>query len=886
MIGTKLAHYEITSHLGSGGMGDVYQATDAKLGRSVAIKFLPETFSHDADRVARFQREARVLASLNHSNIAAIHGLEEISGHHFLVMELVPGETLAQKIEHGPLSLDVALDIAHQIADALESAHERGIIHRDLKPANIKITPEGKVKVLDFGLARAYEGETSNSSLSNSPTLSMAATNPGIILGTAGYMSPEQAKGRAVDKRADIWAFGVVLYELLTGRSLFGGEDVGEVLAAVIKDEPKWDGVPRKIQKLLKSCLEKDPRKRLRDIGDAWRCLEEPVQAENRHSRTPWVVATAAFAIIAIVLGGLAWRAPSPGRLETTSFEIVPPEKGTIDWFELSPDGRYLAMDVTQGGQRKVWIRPLDSTEARVLPGTENVFLPFWSPDSAYIAFSTSDGIGKLKKAAVTGGPPQTLCDIGRFGGGTWNSDGVIVFSDGGALYRVADGGGTKSQLTEPSSGGIELHLYPEFLPDRRHFLYTQAGAKPETDGIHMASLGGGPPVRLLSDVSNALYSPPNGRGQNGHLLFRREETLMAQPFDPDRLHLIGDAFPIAEGIGDSLNTGLTRIGRELAHMAASVSANGTLAYGTGFRSVGRQLVWMDRNGKFLGLIGKPGNITWESLSPDEKNVSFGLINVSEISDIWLYELSQGTTSRFTFGPGLNNEAVWSPDSARIIYKSTPKTIATAGDIYQKSAIGAGKEDLLLRVGRDLRILDWSRDGKFLLYIPDIGDPKTGADLWLLPLEGDKKPMPFLATRFRETNGQFSPDGKWIAYRSDESGQDQVYVQPVPATGAKFQISTAGGGRPRWRRDGKELFYVSADGKLMAMPIKLSATIERGVPQPLFDFPIPDSFGVHQFYYQPTGDGQRFLMNIPASQEGSTANLVKMILNWQTGLKR
>lgn len=521
-----------------------------------------------------------------------------------------------------------------------------------------------------------------------------------------------------------------------------------------------------------------------------------------------------------------------------------------------------------------MWIRPLDSLEARVLPSTDNVFLPFWSPDGAYIAFATSDG--KLKKVAVTGGPPQTLCDSERFGGGTWNGDGVIVFSNGNALYRVADGGGTRSQLTKPPEGGVQLHLFPEFLPDGRHFLYTQIGGTSETSGINVGSLDGGASVRLLPDVSSALYLPPRTGGQSGHLLFRREDALMAQSFDPRRLRLTGDMFPVAEQIGDSFT---------FRHMAVSVSATGTLAYGPGARLGGRQLVWTDRTGKRLGLIGKPGDITFESLSPDEKKVAFGLINQAGNRDTWLYEFARGTTSRFTFGPGLNSEAVWSPNGARIIYKSTPPSGRNIGDIYQKAASGAGKEELLLRVGRDLRIQDWSRDGKFLLYIPDITDPKTDADLWLLPLEGDGKPIPFLATPFRETNGQFSPDGKWIAYRSNETGQDQIYVQPVPATGAKFQISTAGGGRPRWRRDGKELFYVSADGSLMAVPIQLGASVEAGVPKPLFDFPTPLAFGVHQFYYQPTADGQRFLVNIPASQEGSSAP-VKMVVNWQAGLKR
>jgi eukaryotic-like serine/threonine-protein kinase len=420
------------------------------------------------------------------------------------------------------------------------------------------------------------------------------------------------------------------------------------------------------------------------------------------------------------------------------------------------------------------------------------------------------------------------------------------------------------------------VHLFPELLPDGRYFLYTVNSLKPDAGGIYVGSLNNGESaVRLLPDLSSALYMPANLRGQSGHLVFRREDTLMAQPFDPDRLQLMGNAFPVAEGVAVSSLNG---------HVAASVSWNGTLAYGRGFASLGgpRQLVWMDRSGKRLDVIGKPGDITFEVLSPDQKRVAFSMLDGVN-RDIWLYDFARGTTTRFTFGPGVDTEAAWSSDGAMIIYKSGPES-TTAGDIYQKPTNGAGKEELLLRVGKDLRIQDWSRDGKLLAYIPDIADPKTNADLWLLPLDGDRKPVPYLATQFRETNSQFSPDGKWMAYRSNESGQDQVYVQPVPATGAKFQISTSGGGRPRWRRDGKELFYEAADGKLMAVAIKIGASIEAGVPQPLFDFPTALEAGIHQFYYQPSADGQRFLVNAPSVDSSPTP--VTVVLNWQAGLKR
>jgi len=854
--GDRLGPYEILAAIGAGGMGEVYRARDTRLGRDVAIKVSAAQFSE------RFEREARAVAALNHPNICTLYDV----GPNYLVMEYVEGVE-----PKGPLPLDKALGYAKQIANALDAAHEKGIVHRDLKPANVKIKPEGTVKVLDFGLAKVAEPRPEERATDPS-TLTIGATQMGMILGTAAYMSPEQARGESVDKRADIWAFGVVLYEMLTGQRLFEGKTVSDTLAAVLIREPDLSAVDAKARRLLRRCLEKDSAKRLRGIGDAMELVEDGLPTFSpRKSQQSWLAwsMAAATMLIAAALAFEHFRETLPQQ-QTARFEIAAPEKSTLYNFELSPDGRYMAMVAGQAGKIQLWVRPIDTLEARVLPDTENATLPFWSPDSAYIGFATADG--KLKKIAMSGGPAQTLCNAFTFRGGTWNRDGVIVFSSDGSLRRVAAGGGPPTLLMK--SNGAENYRSPEFLPGGRNFLYTATGGTKEADGVYVGSLDGKTPVHLLADLTNAFYMPLD-RGGMGYLLFKREDTLMAQLFDPSRLRFSGDVFPVAEQVGDA-GTGY--------RAAASVSGNGTLAYGPGVFGEGRQLVWVNRGGRSLGTVGRPGAINFEALSRDEKRGAFGLVDVSGNSDIWVYEFARGSTTRFSFGPVYNGEPTWSPDGTRIIFKSSAQVGGTFGDIYQKLTGGAGKEELILRVGHNLRIQDWSRNGKLLVYVPDISDPKTSADIWLLPLEAERKPVPYLATKFRETNGQLSPDGKWMAYRSDESGQDQVYVQPVPATGAKFQISTTGGGRPRWRRDGKELFYTSADGKLMAVSVKLGATIEAGIAQPLFDFPVPLPFGPHQFYYQPTADGQRFLMNAPAT-EGSSAP-ISVVLNWTAGLKK
>jgi serine/threonine protein kinase len=889
--GTKLGSYEVVAQIGAGGMGEVYQAHDTKLGRDVAIKVLPEAFAHDPERLSRFQREAKMLASLNHPNIATIHGLEQSGGTSYLVMELVSGETLQDRVKASPLGIEEALKIAVQIAEALEAAHEKGIIHRDLKPANVKVTPEGKVKVLDFGLAKAFEGDATNDDMSNSPTLSRAATMQGVILGTAAYMSPEQARGKAVDKRTDIWAFGCVLYELLTGKQAFPGEDVTDILAGVVRAEPDWkrlpETTPQSIRLLLRRCLRKDRRQRLQDasgvrieIEDALSGVSasEPAPATVRH-QLPFVwIALCGVLLLTLAVVSFVHFREAPAEQPSTRFQVPPPEQSVISMFKLSPDGRYVAIAALSEGRYRLWIRPLDSLQWQVLQGTEDASYPFWSPDSAYIGFFAQ---GKLRKIAVTGGPPQTLCDAPGGRGGTWGATGVVLFAPTltGGLYKVPAAGGVPEPATKlTTTGSSDSHRYPEFLPSGRNFLYLQQTDQKGAEGIFAGSLDGAKPIRLLPDQSNAIYVPPTAPRTSGYLLFRREGTLMAQPFDPDRLQLDGEMFPVAEQVGVSGNVGMG---------AFSVSENGALAYRTGGAIGNREFVWMDRAGKRLDTVTSPAVGRSGALSRDEKRLAFSINDeAGDLGNLWLQDLERKVISRFTFEPGASVTPVWSPDGTRIAFSI--RDAGTQWGIYQKAVTGTGKAELLSHGAVNAFTWDWSPDGMFILY-SDYQE-KTKYDLWMLPLEGDHKPIPYLQTPFSEVHGQYSPDGRWMAYASDESGQFEVYVQTIPTSGAKWQISAAGGDFPRWRRDGKELYYIAADQKLMEMPVKTgsgsSGAFEPGVPQPLFRIEPGSTFVGSPFLYQPAANGQRFLVNVQAGGEGTQAPPITVVLNWAAGLKK
>jgi eukaryotic-like serine/threonine-protein kinase len=867
--GTRLGPYEILAPIGAGGMGEVYRARDTKLKREVALKVLPDSFAADPDRMARFQREAEVLASLNHPHIAQIYGVEERA----LVMELVEGETLK-----GPLPLETALNYASQIAEALEAAHEKGIIHRDLKPANIKVTPQGVVKVLDFGLATIAQGSAGDASnRTNSPTLT-SPTRAGMILGTAAYMSPEQARGKVVDKRADIWAFGVVLYEMLTGQKLFKGQDLSETLASVIKEEPKLERVPAKVQRLLRSCLEKDPKQRLQAIGD-WRFLLDEHQPQPDVRATKKLRLWQSVALLALISVGVAgwmvWLKTQPPT-QITRFQVALPEKVTFDYYvSLSPDGRKLVF--AAAGQDGLWMRDLNSLDWRRLPGTGGAASPFWSPDSRYLAFSVGN---QLKKIEVAGGPPQTLCTVPTAfaGSGDWNREGVIVFGSagvglGGPLWKVSQAGGAATVITRVDASRGELyHWTPAFLPDGKHYIYVRSGA-PAVEGIYAGSLDAKPEdqsrERILATPSPASYV-------NGYLFFMRQSTLMGQPFDAGRLQLKGEPVPVVEGVDTTwFNLGVF-----------SVSPSGALAYRNSTFSGSRQLTWFDRQGMILSTFGQPGTDQAIALSSDGTHGAVRDAPSNAPGDLWTLDFSSGRRTRLTFRQSAGSNAIWSPDGSRIAFAAGNKM----DSIYEKPSSGAGEErELFKEPGTIHSPTSWSSDGRFLLY-HTTNTPKTGWDVWVLPLQGDRKPVLLLGTIFNEWGARFSPDLHWVAYASNETGRREIYVRPfmasgpsgVPALGeGKWQVSKDGGNFPKWRADGKEIIYddfpLSSIKKVVEVKAS-GAVFETGIPQPLFPGPI--DFGA----WDVTPDGQRFLSSVPQVQQSALP--ITVVLNWPAQLKK
>jgi len=894
-LGTRLGSYQITSLLGQGGMGEVYRATDTKLNRDVALKFLPEQFTSDNDRLERFQREAHVLASLNHSNIAAIYGFEDSASMRALVMELVEGSTLAERIALGPVPIEEVLSGAKQIAEAMEYAHERGVIHRDLKPANIKLTSDGKVKILDFGLAKAMSQETSSSANSNSPTLSLAATQAGVILGTAAYMSPEQAKGKTVDRRADIWAFGVILYEMLTGASMFSGETVSETMAQVMMKEPDWNALPAntpsRLRDLLRRCLTKDPRMRLRDIGDARIAIEEVIatpQTEASSSTStvpprsipiwqrtvPWALAVALVTVSFVLM-----RQNAPVALEQMRFYVSPPEKLMLapGVPRVSPDGRHVSFIATGEGGPRLWVRDLGTFESRPLSGTDGaVGSPFWSFDSRSIVFSVP---GRLKKVEIGGGPPQTLCDIrDAVYGGFWTRDDRIVFAGPEGIRQVPAAGGTVSVVTiVDRSRGEQGHIEPSPLPDGVHFLYTRFVPGGEAGGVFIASLKEKPEqqklTRILPTLSMSAYVPSTGEARDkGSLLFVRENALFAQTFDSSRLELTGDAVPVAENLTITLG----------ALAGFSVSETGVLVYVSGGASE-RHLSWYDRQGKEIGTAWIPGPYNEFSISPDGTRVS--VAREAENPDVYVFDFVGNRSIRLTSNPSIDRAPIWSPDGKKILFFRNPT------GIFLKAANGAGEEEqLVLPEGRGYSLgapKDWSNDGRFLLY--SRVDPKTKRDLWVLSMDGDHQSRKFLHSEFNETSAKFSPEAqgpRYVAYVSDESGSYEVYVTTFPDASEKWPISNGGGYQPRWRRDGKELLYFNGEGKLMSVDVTLSPSFKAGAPKALFSAPIPiygGGFNVDVHRWDLTPDGQKFLINRTSTGQSSP---IAVVVNWQAALKK
>jgi serine/threonine protein kinase len=881
--GVRLGPYEVTALIGEGGMGKVWRAPHTALNRDDSQKVLPDGFASDPDRLARFQREAQVLASLNHPNIAHVYGLEQADGVQALVMELVEGPTLADRIAQGPIPVDEALPIARQIAEALEAAHERGIIHRDLKPANIKLRPDGTVKVLDFGLAKALEPVTgAGVDATASPTIpSPMITGVGVLLGTPAYMSPEQARGKLVDRRTDIWAFGCVLYEMFTGKRTFAGEDVSETIAAVLKSDPSWSALPADlppaIRRLLRRCLTKDSKGRIGDasiarieIDDVQRGAyldgEMVQKTPRRREQLAWTVAALALLTLAVV--AVIWALGSVPPAPEVRVEINTPPS-TDPWsLAISPDGQKVVFVASSEGRSLLWLRPLDTVSSRPLAGTDRAWLPFWSPDSRSVGFFADS---QLRRINIDDGSVQAVTTAGLGGlGGAWNQDGVILFSSGptSPIFRIPATGGEPAAVTRLEKPQQQHHYAPQFLPDGRHFLYYVIGS-PEGRGVYIGQLDGSPTRRLLDADAPAVYA------SSGYLLFARQGTLFAQHFDPDRLELTGNPFPVAERV-------IVGYGPFLA--AVSASAAGPIVYRSGSAG-GQQLVWVDRTGKEFGKVG--GDSFGASISRDDRRVV--MFRTDGNVDLWLLDPrpSVARASRFTTDAADDVMPIWSPDGTSIVFSSNRKGVF---DLYRKSASGAGNEDLLLATAQGKFATDWSLDGRFLLY-HDL-NPKLSNDIWALPLEGDRpstgrpepaegrKPLPLVQTNFEEGDAQFSPDGKWIAYQSNESGRFEIYAQPFPGPGAKSLISTTGGYQARWRRDGKELFYIAPDNRLMVVPMQFASSgqnVEPGAPVPLFRIPLSGPIQGDR-WYGVSLDGQRFLVS---TYREEAMLPITVILNWK-----
>jgi eukaryotic-like serine/threonine-protein kinase len=882
VIGQEIGPYRVLGKLGEGGMGEVYRARDTKLQRDVAIKVLPDLFARDPERRARFEREARTLASLNHPHIAQVYGVEGTA----LIMEFVDGEDLSQRIsKSGRIPIEDALPIALQIAEALEAAHEQGIIHRDLKPANIKVRPDGGVKVLDFGLAKALNPPDSSAvpvgaaSMENSPTITspfqMSAL--GVILGTAAYMAPEQAKGKPLDKRVDIWAFGCVLYEMLTGTRPFAGEDVTDTLAAIVRADPDWTALPpdtpSSIRRLLRRCLEKDRRERLHDIGDARLDLKDarpdgtfagaqPVAGVRRRTVVPWLLFTAAsLAAIAIGVYARSMR-PDPDTRDYRSV-IIPPASLTVAparRLQISPDGRRLAFVAPDASGRTVlWVRPVNDLEAQPLAGTAGAGAPYWSPDSRWIAFQAE---GKLRKIEATGGSVSTLCDASDAPPGTWNRDDVIVLTGPSGLVRVSAKGGPRVSVTKLRETGERIHISPFFLPDGRRFLYSSPSGGSAAPTVYVGSLDGSEPTRLL-DGTAAQYA-------SGHVLFLRGSTLMAQRFDPDRLALSGEPVRVAEDIQINTSTGTG---------AFSVSQTGVLVFQSG-PSVGTRLTWLDRAGKRLGYLSDAGPYADVQLSPDGKWASATKTSQSGHSDVWLFEIARNLARRFTFDASGGFGALWVPGpGARLAYASRRDK---AADLFQRPVDGTGEEELLLRDGTDKHPVGFSPDGRFLLY--EIPTGAARGKFWVLPI-ADRKPYLFLPGALDQSSAEISPNGRWIAYVSvaDDGGR-RVYVASFPGGGGKREISPDVGETPHWRADGKELFFTQA-GKLMAVDVDPTGpTLEVGGVRTLFEvLVLAPALGTRSTYAV-SRDGQRFLFN--TWDAGAALTPITMVVNWPATLRR
>jgi Tol biopolymer transport system component/tRNA A-37 threonylcarbamoyl transferase component Bud32 len=878
--GARLGPYEIEEAIGAGGMGEVYRARDTRLDRAVAIKVLPAHLAESPELRQRLEREARAVSSLSHPHICPLYDIGHEDGVDYLVMELIEGETLADRLSRGHLSIEEVLRYGVQIADALEKAHRQNIIHRDLKPGNVMLTTDG-AKLLDFGLAKADGvADSDDSDLTVSPTVSKPLTAAGTIIGTYQYMAPEQLEGKTADARTDIFALGAMLYEMATGRRAFLADTQASLIGAIMHEAPApistiQPMTPPAFDRVVQTCLAKDPEDRWQTAHDVklqlqWIAeggsvvgLPAPVAARRKsRERLAWLAFAMAALVAAVFAVGFARRAPAP--LLQTRFEIAPPpELANVGSPRISPDGRLLAFrGIDTNGNAQLWVRPMDSVEARPLAGTEGAkddARPIWSPDSRYVAFFVGD---KLKKVPVAGGPAQTICDADG-ADGSWSTSGEILY-DGVAtapLMQVsASGGIAKPAVSVDDLEGVSSLGWPEFLPDGKQYIFLADQLDDDTR-VMIRSLGSDGGRVLMTSDSRVQYVEP------GYLVYVLNGMLVAHPFDPDAGELTGEPLPLADSIGVSA-VGLADF---------SASHDGTLAYRAG-QTGARKLLWRDRAGREVGQVGQPAEFNTSWISPDGKRV---VVNVTEPDgsnvDLWIHDLERGVATRFTFDSEWDGVPVWSPDGARIVFSSNRGE--GSADIYWKDASGAGTAQLLLSAEDGIYPIDWSQDGKFLAY--NLRSPETGWDVWAAAMDGLSEPFPVLQTEFAEVRASFSPDARWLVYNSNESGQMEVYVTQFPGPGGKWQVSTNGGSEPRWSADGSEIFYLDPSQNMVTVPVSTGDTFTAGLPDTLFDaelFPL-----VARNRYSVTKDGQRFLMLSPIS--GESVRPISVILNWHAGLQ-
>jgi len=859
-------------------MGEVYRARDTRLDRDVALKLLPPQLASDPQFRARFEREAKSVSALNHPHICAIHdvGSATVKGDelHYMVLELIEGESLAQRLTKGPLPLPDVLRLGAQIAQALDAAHRAGIVHRDLKPGNVMLT-RGGVKLLDFGLAARHgDGSAVVPVQSSLHTEARPLTEQGTIVGTFQYMAPEQLEGQPADARTDIFALGAVLYEMATGRRAFEGKTRTSLIAAIVSSEPppisSVQGMsPPALDHVVRKCLEKDPEDRWQSARDVAAELQWVAEGGSR-AGLPGIVATrrrvregtawaiAALAGLAAIGFAVAWARRAPKPAAVVRFQVPnPPGLLAVGPPVLSPDGRMLAFDATDAkGTKAIWLRPLDALESRPIPGTEGVVRPIWSPDSRQVAFLSG---GKLRRVAVAGGPVQTIGDAQYGADGSWSPRGVILLDGRGndPLWMIDAAGGIRKELVVPDAAKGERGAgWPAFLPDGRRFLHHVMMANPEENALRTRDLETGESKTIMRSPSQVVFAPP------GFLLFVRDRTLVAQRFDTSALELRGDPIPLSEGLG----TG------DLGLVSISASTTGALAYRPGQAARGR-LVWIDRKGQEAPALDQEGAYGDASFSPDGSRLVFDVAEDNDKGDIWIRDFTRGTTTRFTFEPAVEFGPVWSPDGKRIAYTVQRKKM----DLFWKDAAGTGEPELLLESEEDKFITDWSSDGT--LVFASRGEQNW--DLWAMRVTGDRKPFPLRKTQFVDINGSLSPDGRFLAFQSNESGRHEIYVQEFPEARSKWQVSTSGGREPSWRKDGRELYYRSPDARLMAVPVERSASFTTGTPQPLFQARFAPILA--RSLYRASRDGQRFLVTAIGSGEVTPPAVV--VLNWESALE-